>query len=129
MITFKLSDNRQWKEPWLIHRSVYLINNEIRTDQLPAFSQIKRIVRPIVICPQESPGRAVFVIEIHLRLLDMGIYIYLSSDFLLLILFIFRLLLMHQMYFCYGYIYIYIYIYFSHLFHVSFRISDVSSTG
>lgn len=46
MITFKLSDNRQWKEPWLIHRSVYLINNEIRTDQLPAFSQIKRIVRP-----------------------------------------------------------------------------------
>lgn len=30
MITFKLSDNRQWKEPWWIHRSVYRINNAVR---------------------------------------------------------------------------------------------------
>lgn len=30
MITIKLNDNSQWKELWLIHRSVYLINNAIR---------------------------------------------------------------------------------------------------
>lgn len=30
MITFKLSDNNQWKEPSHIHRSVSLMNNAVR---------------------------------------------------------------------------------------------------